>query len=69
VQEASTASVDSKKNPFELIVEKIRASDSGTGVQIDELMQIVPDAERYVRTLIEEGEIFEIRPGRLKVLE
>ena len=60
---------ETAKNPFEIIVDKIREQDTGSGADIEELLGLVPDAERFVRTLLEEGEIFEIRPGRLKVLE
>jgi hypothetical protein len=58
-----------QKNPYEVLVGKIRELDTGTGAQIDDLLPLLPDAEKYIRTLIEEGEIFEIRPGRLKILE
>jgi hypothetical protein len=60
---------ETKKNPFEILVDKIRELDSGTGVDIEELLPLVPEADKFIRTLLEEGEIFEIRPGMLKVLE
>jgi hypothetical protein len=60
---------ETAKNPFELIVQKIRELDSGSGVMVDDLLGIVPESEKFIRTLIEEGEIFEIKPGRVKVLE
>ena len=57
-----------EENSTELIIARIRALDNGTGVMVDDLLSI-PQAEKYVRTLLEEGEIFEIKPGRVKVLE
>jgi hypothetical protein len=57
------------KNPFEAIIDAIRSNDKGNGADIEEVIAAVPGAQQFVRTLIEEGEIFEIRPGRLKVLE
>jgi hypothetical protein len=59
------------KNPFELIVETIRTHDKGPGADIEDVLANVkvPEAQKFLQTLIEEGEIFEIRPGRLKVLE
>jgi hypothetical protein len=57
------------KNPFERIMEQIRKLDAGSGADIEEIVTTVPQGEQLVRTLLEEGEIFEIRPGRLKVLE
>jgi hypothetical protein len=56
-------------NPFELIVSKIRELDAGPGADIEQVLTAHSDAEKFVRTLIEEGEIFEIKPGKLKVLE
>lgn len=59
------------KNPFEALVAAIRDLDKGPGADIDVVLARVdaPDANKFLRTLIEEGEIFEIRPGKLKVLE
>ena len=59
------------KNPFELLMDTIRELDSGNGANIEEVLKHIhiEDAENYIRTLIEEGEIFEPRPGKIKVLE
>jgi hypothetical protein len=59
------------KNPFETIVGKIRELDHGTGADVDEVIAAagLPDANKLLQTLMEEGEIFEIKPGRVKVLE
>ncbi len=59
------------KNPFELLMGKIRELDSGNGASTQEVLSHIniEDAENYIRTLIEEGEIFEPRPGKIKVLE
>jgi hypothetical protein len=66
-----TVTVAQAKNPFELIVDAIRAFDKGPGADIEDILAEVkvPEANKFLQTLIEEGEIFEIRPGRLKVLE
>jgi hypothetical protein len=61
--------VEPVKNPFEAIVQAIRAFDNGPGADIEEVLAAVPEGAKFIQTLIEEGEIFEIRPGRLKVLE
>ncbi len=63
--------ISSTKNPFELLIEKIRELDSGSGADIEEVIATlkIDGAEKYVRTLIDEGEIFETKPGRVKVLE
>ncbi len=59
------------KNPFEQIIEVIRTLDEGEGVSIDDILEKVEngDTEKFIKTLIEEGEIFENKPGRVKVLE
>lgn len=57
------------KNPFEIIMDKIRELDKGQGATIDDLVKVVENAESFIKTLLEEGEIFEIRPGIVKVLE
>ena len=60
-----------QKNPFETIIEKLRELDTGGSVDVEELLSQIsfPDAQQFLRTLIEEGEIFEIRAGKVKVLE
>ncbi len=59
------------KNPFETIIERIRALDDGKGADVHDVLEGIAHAEkeRLLATLVEEGEIFEIRPGRVKVLE
>ena len=41
--------------------------DSGDGADYELLVEKVGD-ERIITTLLEEGEIFEVTPGRLKAL-
>lgn len=56
---------------YQKVCELVRKHDAGegapTGVVATEAGS--PDAERAIRQLLEEGEVFEVRPGRLKVLE
>lgn len=66
---ATPKPVQHSKNPFELIIEQIRALDKGQGADIEEILAAIPESQKFVQTLIEEGEVFEIKPGRLKVLE
>jgi hypothetical protein len=60
-----------KKNPFELLIGKIKELDAGDGADLEDVLSslLLDGGEKYVRTLIEEGEIFETRPGKVKVLE
>ena len=57
-----------KETSSEKIIDFIKKNDCGDGVDIS---QIIPlkDGEKTVRSLLELGEIFEVRPGRVKVLE
>jgi RPA family protein len=52
-------------------LEFIRDLDDGTGAEINEVTKRTgaPNAEDIIRKLIEEGEIYEIKPGKVKVLE
>lgn len=65
--EESSESADSYKEVYSTI----KKLDNGDGVSIEELLKNCahPDAEAMVNELLEKGSIFEIRPGRVKVLE
>lgn len=53
------------------ILELIKELDTGDGADFDVVMNRadVQNPERIIRTLLEHGEVFELRPGKLKVLE
>jgi hypothetical protein len=58
-------------NHYQNILAFIRDLDSGDGADIGEVIKrsAIPNGENIIRKLIEEGEIFEFRPGKLKILE
>jgi len=58
-------------NQYQKIIEFIRDLDAGDGAEANEVAGRTgfPNAEMLILKLIEEGEIFEIKPGRLKILE
>lgn len=58
-------------NPEQRIIDMIRQLDTGNGADIDEviLKSNIADAERRLTNLLATGEIFEITPGRIKLLE
>jgi hypothetical protein len=66
--QAATSSIGSY---FQKIVAFIKDLDSGDGAPIEEVVNRsnVPDVDVLINRLIEEGEIFEIKPGKLKILE
>lgn len=51
------------------IIETIRKLDKGEGIFIEDITQLSKNSEKQVKNLLEQGEIFEIKPGRVKVLE
>ena len=57
-------------NYSEDILEAINELDDGDGATTSKVIErsSLDDPEQYIDTLINEGEIFEIRPGQLKVL-
>jgi hypothetical protein len=59
------------ENPLSQIIDAIRELDRGSGADTADVLSRVahPDKERLLRVLLEEGEIFEIKPGKVKVLE
>jgi RPA family protein len=59
------------QNPYQKIMEFIRDLDQGNGAEMEEVIKRsgAVNAEMILRKLIEEGEIFEIKPGKLKMLE
>lgn len=61
--------IDNKeeKSAIEQIIEKIRELDDGTGALFEEIKAI--SDEKTISHLLLQGEIFEIKPGRLKVLD
>ncbi|MGB9748340.1 MAG: OB-fold nucleic acid binding domain-containing protein [Candidatus Woesearchaeota archaeon] len=49
----------------------IKELDDGFGVEISEIIKraAIPDAEKIIKKMLESGDIFEIKPGRVKTLE
>lgn len=58
-------------NHYQKIFAFIRDLDAGDGAPTEEVIKRsgIPKADEMIKTLIEEGEIFEIRAGKLKILE
>ncbi|PLW80866.1 hypothetical protein C0585_00140 [Candidatus Woesearchaeota archaeon] len=61
---------DEEISSFQKIINLIENIDNGSGASIDELIieSKLDNAEKIINTLLEEGEIFEVRPGIVKVL-
>ncbi len=59
---------DHRKTRTESIIDKIKELDDGSGADYEAIMKFVSD-EKILSNLILNGEIFEIKPGKLKVLD
>ena len=67
-QEVIEEEINAEETPSEKVLEAIRKLDSGKGADFDEVIKCVDNGEHIVHTLMAEGEIFEVSPGKLKVL-
>lgn len=58
-------------NPKQRVYQTIKKLDKGEGVDIDDVIIFskVEECEDVIKMLLQEGEIFEIKKGKLKVLE
>lgn len=68
-QEDIEESSDEEIDKVDSILNKIKELDKGAGCDVSELIEIYADAENIVESLLLKGEIFEITPGKIKVLE
>ncbi|MBL7055533.1 hypothetical protein ISS07_01330 [Candidatus Woesearchaeota archaeon] len=57
-----------ESNPKDKIIKLIKKFDSGNGASIEDV-SLEEGSDRLVETLLKEGEVFEVKPGKLKVLE
>ncbi len=66
-----TEEQDFETGPYQKVLNVISVLDQGTGVDVQEIVSNIKikDSEKIIQNLIEEGEIFEISPGRVKLLE
>lgn len=60
-----------KLSNSEKILNLVKELDAGMGADMQELVSkcSMEEGEKVIKTLLEQGEIFEIKPGRLKILE
>lgn len=64
-------SEDFTESPQGLILDTIKKLDDGSGVSFEDasVKSGVDSAEKWIKRLLETGDIFEVKPGRYKVLE
>ncbi|MBW2977977.1 hypothetical protein KY331_03980 [Candidatus Woesearchaeota archaeon] len=56
-------------NKYQKIIEKIKELDKGDGADFEEVVKDIEDGDKLIDNLLKKGEIFETRPGKLKILE
>ena len=56
--------------PFQKLVRLIKELDQGDGVAIENLLEksSLDHTEQYIQQMLERGDIFQVRPGKIKVL-
>ena len=59
---------NTEESPADKVISIIKENDKGDGVDFEEVLKQVNE-EDMIKELLKKGELFEIRPGRLKVLE
>ncbi|NQU79557.1 hypothetical protein HQ545_07345 [Candidatus Woesearchaeota archaeon] len=61
----------SDENPLLKVCEIIRSLDEGAGVGFEDISVKFKDGdiESFIKKLLEQGDVFEVKPGRFKVLE
>lgn len=69
-EEQSIPEVKTENNIIDSLIKKISELDKGNGTVIEELFKYFEEskANRTINQLIEQGEIFEIKPGIVKVI-
>ncbi len=71
VEETVDIEVEEIETPQERLMKTIKDIDGGSGVDIDEIIAKTgkPQTEDMIKDMLAQGDIFEIKPGRIKVLE
>jgi len=59
--------IKEEKTPYQEVCDIIKEKDKGEGVSLDEIN--IENAERIINDLLLQGEVFEVKPGRYKLLE
>lgn len=59
------------EDPYSAMISLIESMDEGEGADYEKVMlkSGSDDPEKVIKSLIEEGDLFEVRPGKLKVLK
>lgn len=67
--EENTEQLSKEVDEIDELLIKIKDLDTGSGCDVQDLIDINPGYEEMVEQLLLKGEIFELAPGKIKVLE
>lgn len=69
-EEVVKANEDETVGDYKSLINKIEEMDSGDGVYVDDVISNVKitDCEKKIKKLLENGDIFEVKAGKVKVL-
>lgn len=70
-EESFEEMVVEEENDTDKIISLIKELDGGGGVLIDEVIEKSQNqcSEKIINSLIEQGDVFEVQPGKIKILE
>ena len=70
-QETTEEHIKEEISDIDLIINIIKETDKGDGVFIEDIISKLnnPNTEKIINSLMEQGEIFEVQPGKIKILE
>ena len=70
VEEETVENSSDKRVPVKKILQLIKELDQGNGVLVEDLItkSYVKDTEQWIQTMLENGDIFQNLPGKVKVL-
>jgi RPA family protein len=57
------------ENKYHKIIQKIKELDKGEGADFDEIVKGVEEGGKLIDDLLKKGDVFETKPGKLKILE
>ncbi|MGM5481829.1 MAG: hypothetical protein ACQESF_00055 [Nanobdellota archaeon] len=71
--EEENTNKENTKNTFDLVIKTIKEIDTGEGADMEEIIEKTgideKEVENIINNLLMDGEAFEIRPGKLKLLD
>ena len=69
--ETKNEELNIETGPYQKILNTVAILDKGEGAPVEEIISNlnIQGVDKIIQTLIEEGEVFEISPGKVKVLE